>query len=801
MSMTTLTILQFITMFCSYSLVVIILPAIVFRSLLRGRSLSEQFLLCLVIGNFFIMNIVFVLQLLHISNTFTLILSTVVISVLVGIKVNHIDARELLLNMTKALKRMDAKELGVKTVLYRVRKYLAKLLKVLMAQFYRVFVEKAFQWLWVLVIVGAVLMIYGPQMAREYGYTASDVPVHMYWVNGMLDNDIFVAGVYPFGFHCVVYYINQVFGLDVYVIMRVIALMQNIFIVLALLGFLKGCCKSRYTPYIATLFFVAGDLFNPNTYNRYYAPLPQEYGMIFILPAIYFGFKFFKDRRDEVKAGEKKKKESMVGLAGFAMSFGMTLAVHFYGTMVAGLFCVAMAVGYIFLFVRKEYFFNIVVTCFISVAIAVLPMGIAFATGTPLQGSLGWGLSIITGTDVDVSGNKEDKETQPQTQPQTQGATESATQAQTGTQGATQSQTETQTQSTAQQETVTVPVVDIESEGVTDNTETESETASQGMAGLSFSEKVQYVLNAYKEDMQEAVLKLEYGDSYKMVLWGILAVIALGLLFMVFGKYCYGAMMVSCGIYMVLMSALLSAGDLGLPSLMDPGRCSIYYAYSVPILLALIVDAVLNLLMWAKEMAKFKNFVSLLIALLMVFGAISGDFVKAPRDLTTLEMNEAVACLTNIIREEEDFTWTICSANDETQMGKEHGYHYESIDFLKKQEYVGDLGEIIIPTHTVFIFIEKRPLDYTVYYEGSGQAVSELGAMKSLPLKRGISMYQGEARWVVMSRMYYWAQEFKRMYPEDMTVYCETADFICYRIEQNTYRLYNFAIDYGYNTN
>ena len=57
MSMTTLTILQFITMFCSYSLVVIILPAIVFRSLLRGRSLSEQFLLCLVIGNFFIMNI------------------------------------------------------------------------------------------------------------------------------------------------------------------------------------------------------------------------------------------------------------------------------------------------------------------------------------------------------------------------------------------------------------------------------------------------------------------------------------------------------------------------------------------------------------------------------------------------------------------------------------------------------------------------------------------------------------------------------------------------------------------------
>ena len=35
-----------------------------------------------------------------------------------------------------------------------------------------------------------------------------------------------------------------------------------------------------------------------------------------------------------------------------------------------------------------------------SVFLAVLPMGIAFATGTPLQGSLGWGLSVINGGKV-----------------------------------------------------------------------------------------------------------------------------------------------------------------------------------------------------------------------------------------------------------------------------------------------------------------------------------------------------------------------------------------------------------------
>ena len=45
-------------------------------------------------------------------------------------------------------------------------------------------------------------------------------------------------------------------------------------------------------------------------------------------------------------------------------------------------------------------------TGIISVFLAVLPMGIAFAGGTPLQGSLGWGLSVINGGKSDT----EDKE-------------------------------------------------------------------------------------------------------------------------------------------------------------------------------------------------------------------------------------------------------------------------------------------------------------------------------------------------------------------------------------------------------
>ena len=40
---------------------------------------------------------------------------------------------------------------------------------------------------------------------------------------------------------------------------------------------------------------------------------------------------------------------------------------------------------------------------------------------------------------------------------------------------------------------------------------------------------------------------------------------------------------------------------------------------------------------------------------------------------------------------------------------------------------------------------------------------------------------------------------FMAKYPNDMKVYYESEDFICYVMPQNMYHQYNFAIDYGYN--
>ena len=233
---------------------------------------------------------------------------------------------------------------------------------------------------------------------------------------------------------------------------------------------------------------------------------------------------------------------------------------------------------------------------------------------------------------------------------------------------------------------------------------------------------------------------------------------------------------------------------------MDPARSCIYFAYSVPILLVMCMDGVLYLLSGCGYFKEVGRMISLWCMLITFFMLVMGGYTKQPFKAGHFETNEAVTCLTNIIRNEEDYMWTIVSANDELRMGEDHGYHYETITFLKYMEKKGEEAIITIPTPKVYFFVEKIPLDYAVKYENSGQRISKKGADNPLPYSVGLGPYQGEKRWIVMSRMYYWAQEYMRLYPNEMKVYMETDKFVCYVIEQNPYDLYNFAIDYGYNT-
>ena len=770
MSMTTLVILQFAGIFAAYTGLTVLLPAVMFRRVLRGRRLSEQFLMCYTFGNFYIINIVFAVQLLHISNFQTLVLLTVALSVLIWSRVNRISLRKLIIKNAEACRKLLQGSMGIKGAFYRVWQKFIRMLKYAICFFYREVVCNTLQWILAGVIVAALFWVYGRQLILTYGYRASDIPVHLNWINQMSRGNLFVSGVYPFGFHCVVYYLHTVFRVDTYVILCLFYLVQVFFIHVVLLAMLKMLCRSLYFPYAGVLVYILGSFWARQTYSRFGASLPQEFGMIFVIPSIYFLIRFFQTEKENLKT-----KETKLTLGCFAIAFSLTLAIHFYGTMIAGLCCIGIAVGYVFRFLNKEYFRRIMMTGIISVFLAVLPMAIAFAGGTPLQGSLGWGLSVINGGNSDTQQEEKNIDIQNMTIEEIAASLNGDTES-TGNAGnaAVQSQTNT-------------PVI----------TEAPNPSLSEKVGGIP--EKIKNVWNMMAQRLREFIINLPEKWCAYAVLTGIGVLILLGLVFIIFRRTAYGEMLMSAGFCMGILTLLLCAGNLGLPVLMDPARCSIYYAYLLVAVLTLLGDGILYLIFMPRILKVIRNAAALGLTVITVAGMIHQDLIKTPDFLSGYVSNGALTCLTNIIRENEDKTWTIVSANDETQMGLDHGWHYETITFLRKLEKMDKDTKVIIPTKNVYFFIEKIPLDYSVVYSGSGQSISKKGASQNLPNVGGISMYQGEGRWILMSRMYYWAQAFMEKYPNDMKVYYESEDFICYVMPQNMYHQYNFAIDYGYN--
>ena len=663
--------------------------------------------------------------------------------------------------------------------------------------------------------------------------------MHNYWVNYLGHNKIFVAGIYPFGFHCVIYYLHEVFAIPTYVLLRVFCIVQNLMFHYALLAFARYCCKSKFAPYVGVYIYVFLQVFGESTFLRFFSTLPQEFGMIFILPSIYYLFAFFERKKESEELQKKRQAEeeellplseesiirieergivktsvdsqveevveqaapkrrlfkrtveeqkiriplkekikAMTGsagfwyLAGFAVSFGMTLSAHFYDTMIAGLLCIGIACGYSFRLFRPKYLGKVMLTGIISIFIAILPMLIAFAMGTPLQGSLGWGMKVISGE------NKEDfVQAAPVQNQESAGDTSANAEGSAGT--------------------------DLSEGGQqTGGAQNRTETMSDGSFVVhqkSLPEKVISKLKTAVEAFWNVMSVYIILDSYpifQIFLVGSMVLLALlSLIFFLVRQTDYAARCLSLSAGMVALSILQASDKLGLPTLMDETRTCIFYVYVLVATWSLCVDGVLQLTFgWFKK-KWILNTVSLVaLAAVAVYGDQAG-LMRTPRDTPALQTNEAILCLTNILHDNKDFTWTICSANDELRMGEDYGYHHEVHTFLRDLERKGRTHSVTIPTSKVYFFIEKIPVMYGQAYRGGEPEISAVFADEPLPVGAGISMYQGINRLIEMSKLYEWAQDFAELYPNDVKIYYESDNFVCYCVEQDLYRPFNFAIE------
>ena len=384
--MTVHTILQAVCLFIIYTVLTVVLPELVFHQKYKGRRTGERLMLDITVSNFYIMNLVFILQLLHISSIYTLLIFTVM-PVFAVIIIQYRKAFKAWgIRQLALLGKISSKTMGIKTffaiVFTRIKDILCNACKNI---FHIIGRHKTEYVLFTLLSVW-LLYIYGSNEILQYGYTVSDLSVHNYWINEMSKNNIFAAGVYPFGFHCIIYYIHTVFHIDTYVILRLFSVVQTFYLHLVLFTFIRCICRSSFAAYGGLFLYLVVDLYHGNCTIRFISALPQEYGMLFILPCIYFLFAFFKDMKKN--AG---KWIIRTDLAAACACFSMTIAVHFYDTMIAGLFCAAIMIGFCVRFFRPRYFLRLMGAVLLAVVIGVLPMFTAALCGKPMQGSIGWG--------------------------------------------------------------------------------------------------------------------------------------------------------------------------------------------------------------------------------------------------------------------------------------------------------------------------------------------------------------------------------------------------------------------------
>ncbi|GHU42557.1 hypothetical protein FACS1894111_06690 [Clostridia bacterium] len=843
MSMKLLIMRQFAEVFGAYAVLVLLLPCLVFYRNVRKESLETRLMVYMAIGNCYMMAVVFIMGLFYLalSKLHIPVLGTGVIENTARWDVINRRILWIVLIASLLLTKFRLKRVKRSYIVQVTREYTIKIVKgtVGIKSFFLMVGFWAKKQVWFagihtvklirkniidavlfLGLVFLLLLVYGRGMFQVYGYTASDMLVHTNWVNDLSQNHIFSGGVYPFGFHCIVYYLHTVFHLDTFVVFRVFSFVQTLFIHLSLLLFLKNFCKSRYLPYGAMALYIGGKFFYFYTYSRFYSTLPQEFGMIFILPAVYFLIGYFRIRKQElarvgkpeeelarVSSPEKEKKEGDRGegketeqagkspsdfvqkwrssyrnsqslwyMVWFALSVSLTLSAHFYDTIIAALFCIAVVVSYGLRFVRLAYLKRLLLGGGLGILLALLPMLIAFALGTPLQGSLAWGMKVAGGSietgSTDLPGSKE----APSGKKKGAGA---------------------------------------KTPDATAPPKTELEKVEHALLALpqKIGAKTADLLNKPMQSLtvqniEFAVQTYVFPSAPKVVLNLILYAVPFllleGLVFFLLKKRDEAALLASAGIFLIFMLLLQAAKLLGLPPLLDANRCRIYLSYMLPVFACFALDGILILIFGRFKRKWILPLCSLPFVLLVTLFLVRPGELRETYTSSAEETNTAIVCLSNILKQETKGTWTIVSAFDEARLAQDYGYHYELMTFLQEMESPSQRKSITIPTPKVYFFIEKIPLayDYSLAYAGAGSKVSQSVAQKPMPnsvAALDFTSYIGESRLILMSKMYYWAKKFSAIRPNEMQVYLETDEFICYVVEQNTDRLLDFSIDYGYN--
>ena len=172
MSMEILNVIQLFQLYVGYIGYTVILPAIVFYPKTKRFKASIRFLIAFTIGNFYVINLVQILELLHISNRFTLTLGTFIPVIVCAIWLYQLDVRTYLKTLISECGHYVLREMGLRTFLRRRFRELRVIVKTLGRNTWRLIKENFFDFPFIVITALLVWKICGPGILNNWGYGA-----------------------------------------------------------------------------------------------------------------------------------------------------------------------------------------------------------------------------------------------------------------------------------------------------------------------------------------------------------------------------------------------------------------------------------------------------------------------------------------------------------------------------------------------------------------------------------------------------------------------------------------------------
>ena len=80
-----------------------------------------------------------------------------------------------------------------------------------------------FEYVLLIVSVMYAMLYFSWNAFQSYSYGALDMYVHNSWIYGLVNGEVYSAGIYPEAFHSVIYLIYAVFGIRIYSILLFLA--------------------------------------------------------------------------------------------------------------------------------------------------------------------------------------------------------------------------------------------------------------------------------------------------------------------------------------------------------------------------------------------------------------------------------------------------------------------------------------------------------------------------------------------------------------------------------------------------